>query len=164
MVFFQRGNYGNLVRMGGILQKIEYEQSSQKCQKDNVFCKCLLQTDKSRFNYSSQPTHFSLCWLESTQVFCFVLFNIFQDGMEVFLALKFWLWISVAYLLKKMPMQTCQCEKGWQKLLNMIQPLDFIYHLSFALLPLIPALAEHFICDSGHFETRICIRHMSLHD
>ena len=37
-----------------------------------MFCKCLLQTDKSRFNYLSQPTHFFLCWLENIQEFCFL--------------------------------------------------------------------------------------------
>lgn len=148
--------------MEGISQKIEYEQSWWKCQKDNVFCKCLLQTDKSRFNCSSQPTHFSLLAGKHSGVWFFREKKIILwDGMEVFLALKFWLWFL-------WPIKKCRCRlETWKKMTKADQHDESTgLHISsvlWPLLPPVPELSERLIWDSGHFETRICIRHMLLH-
>lgn len=110
-----------------------------------MFCKCLLQTDKSKFNYSSQPTQSSLCLLENTQVFCFSKKKFFyfpgwQGGIFSFEIL-----IVNFYSLLQNANAALKHEKRWQKLVNMINPLEFIYHLSFA-----PSCLQSWACWTPH--------------
>lgn len=87
---------------------------------------------KSRFNYSSQPTHFFLCWLENIQVFCFSEKKNYFPGWHGD-NFSFEILIVSFYSLFKNATAALKHEKKWQKLMNMTNPL-----VSYIFCPLPP--------------------------
>ena len=85
----------------------------------NVYCK---QTKVGSITHHSLHISFFVGWKTFR---CFVFQKkkkiIFQDGVEIILALKFWLWVSIEYL--KMLLLPWNMKKKWQKLMNMTNPL-----------------------------------------
>lgn len=130
-----------------------------------MFCKCLLQTDKSGFNYSSRPTQFSLCCLENTEVFCFsqkknskACFLGWQESIFSFKILI----TNFDGLLKKNRNVDLKRERITKAEDHDESPGR---HVSSLLRPSpsSPEPLAHLLSDSGHFETRIYIRLMPLH-
>lgn len=130
----------------------------------NVYCK---QTKVGSITHYSLHIPLSVGW---KTLRCFVFQrekkNYFPGWNGGIFSFEIWTVNCYGLLKKKMPRPPWDLQKDdntwgtwrihWTSYINIVCP--------FPPPPPVPVLSQHFICDSGHFETWICIWYVSLHD